>query len=142
MTGKKEYSNGEVIVVWEPSRCIHSAKCLAGLPRVFNNHLRPWINMQGASSEAITRTVLTCPSGAISMKEDAGQAMPASDTVVITQVTDGPLRVKGSCIIVDEAGHETRKNESFTLCRCGGSLNKPFCDGSHKRNGFKSMGEL
>ena len=65
MSKEKEYSNGEVTVVWKPELCIHSANCVKGLPEVFNTRNRPWIDPEKASSEAILNQVRKCPSGAL-----------------------------------------------------------------------------
>ena len=62
---KKEYTNGEVTVVWQPGLCIHSAKCVKGLPSVFKPKEKPWIQIGDAPSEEIRRVVKRCPSGAI-----------------------------------------------------------------------------
>lgn len=66
MAGKKEYTNGEVTVVWQSELCVHSAKCALGLPKVFKPKDRPWIQMGDVESEKICRVVDKCPSGAIS----------------------------------------------------------------------------
>jgi len=62
----KKYDNGEVTVVWKPDLCIHSARCVKGLPGVFNTAAKPWINVAGADTEAIINQVNQCPSGALS----------------------------------------------------------------------------
>ncbi|MBL4664127.1 MAG: (4Fe-4S)-binding protein [Flavobacteriaceae bacterium] len=67
---KKEYSNGEVTVVWQSKLCTHSAKCAYGLPSVFKPREKPWIQMGGEVSEDIMRVVRQCPSGAISYYEN------------------------------------------------------------------------
>lgn len=64
----KEYTNGEVTVVWQPHMCIHSKKCWKGLLPVFDPRRKPWVDMNGASSERIVAQVNECPSGALSMK--------------------------------------------------------------------------
>lgn len=64
----KEYTNGEVTILWEASKCTHSGRCVIGLPQVFDIKKRPWINMLGASSEEIVKQVGRCPSGALSIK--------------------------------------------------------------------------
>ena len=64
----KEYTNGEVTVVWQPHMCIHSKKCWKGLLPVFDPRRKPWVDMNGASSEQIVAQVNQCPSGALSMK--------------------------------------------------------------------------
>lgn len=51
MSKTKEYSNGEVTIVWKPSLCIHSKNCVTGLPEVFDINKRPWINSNGSTSE-------------------------------------------------------------------------------------------
>ena len=53
---------------------------------------------------------------------------------------NGPLRVTGKFVIKDAQGNDfdLSGRESISLCRCGGSANKPFCDGTHNKNGFQS----
>ncbi|MBX5435866.1 MAG: CDGSH iron-sulfur domain-containing protein [Alicyclobacillaceae bacterium] len=57
--------------------------------------------------------------------------------VVITVRDNGPYRVEGVVKLVDAEGTEFTRKEAFALCRCGHSGNKPFCDGSHARQGFE-----
>lgn len=66
---KKEYSNGEVTVVWQSGLCTHSANCVRNLSAVFKPKEQPWIQMENASTEEIKNTVSKCPSGALSIKE-------------------------------------------------------------------------
>ncbi|MEM1138088.1 MAG: (4Fe-4S)-binding protein, partial [Bacteroidota bacterium] len=61
----KKYTNGEITVVWEAEKCIHSTKCWKGLPSVFKPKERPWINAEGASSKEMATQVSKCPSGAL-----------------------------------------------------------------------------
>ena len=49
---------------------------------------------------------------------------------------NGPYLVKGSVTVVDADGNPYTVEQDFVLCRCGGSKTKPFCDGSHRENGF------
>ncbi len=62
-----------------------------------------------------------------------------SDVVVICS-RNGPLRVSGRFVIKDANGNEfdLSGRDAISLCRCGASANKPFCDGSHNRIGFQS----
>ena len=66
MNKTKEYSNGEVSVVWEAEKCIHSAICVKGLPNVFQPKERPWIKIDSSTTDKIIETVKKCPSGALS----------------------------------------------------------------------------
>ena len=56
---KKEYTNGEVTVIWQPKKCIHSANCAKGLSSVFQPRSKPWIKMDGASSDEIMSVIET-----------------------------------------------------------------------------------
>jgi uncharacterized Fe-S cluster protein YjdI len=130
----KEYTNGEIIVYWEPKKCIHSQECVRGLPQVFDRNEKPWINMKGASSEEIMKVIDRCPSGALSYKkpEEAGE------TAARIKVSDkGPLLVQGNCLLIDRDGSEIASCGPFALCRCGRSKKKPFCDGTHTKIRFE-----
>lgn len=67
---ERRYSNGEITVVWQPEKCIHSGICVRGLPGVFDNRRRPWIDLKQASTEEIRAQVDRCPSGALSWEEN------------------------------------------------------------------------
>lgn len=138
----KEYTNDEIVVCWEPKKCIHSRNCVKGLPEVFDRAKRPWINMAGASSEEIMKVIDRCPSGALSYRRvgdkstDTVQAQEPSAGASIKVVKKGPLLVEGSCRLIDRDGKEIKSCGPFALCRCGGSKRKPFCDGTHAEIGF------
>lgn len=139
---KKEYSNGDVTVVWQPDKCIHSAICANGLPEVFQPKDKPWIKADNASAEAIINQVKQCPSGALSYytaadKQESKTSENMSDTKTKAQViANGPLMVSGD-ITVEHADGKTETKKSAAFCRCGHSANKPFCDGSHTKQDFK-----
>lgn len=62
---KKEYTNGEVTVVWQSGKCIHSGNCVKNNPAVFQPKEKPWIKIDGSSTDKIIETVKKCPSGAL-----------------------------------------------------------------------------
>lgn len=64
-------------------------------------------------------------------------------SVEIICVNNGPLRISGDFVIKDGAGNvfDLSGRTTISLCRCGNSNNKPFCDGSHSRVGFQSVVE-
>lgn len=137
----KEYSNGEITVIWQPGICIHSENCFHSLPGVFNPNRRPWIDPQAASSEKIIQVVDNCPSKALSYRIDDAKKFEKSvvDDVAALEITireNGPYLVQGKFVLKDADGNAVREGDKVALCRCGGSKNKPFCDGTHKEIGF------
>ncbi len=64
------YSNGETTVLWKPNRCVHSGRCVRGLPAVFDISRKPWIDVSSASTAEIEAQVDRCPSGALSWEKD------------------------------------------------------------------------
>src|SRR5690606_26650692 len=137
----KQYTNGEFTVVWKPEACIHSTICwrrTTGLPEVFNPKERPWINMKAGTAQQIEAQVNKCPSGALSFFYDE-PAAPTGERELEPRVEilpSGPLLVYGNIVVNDNTGAETRKSKVTAFCRCGMSANKPYCDGSHIKNGF------
>jgi putative redox protein len=62
---KINYTKGDVTLVWKPELCKHSARCVSGLPEVFDIHAKPWVNIEGAPSDKIIEQVRKCPTGAL-----------------------------------------------------------------------------
>ena len=136
---EKKYSNGDITVVWKPEACIHSTLCWRGLTGVFNPKKRPWIDIEAADSEAIIAQVEKCPSGALSFFKNDAPHTPSEtiDMETIVEVSpNGPLMVYGNIKVKDLEGNETVKHKVTAFCRCGGSQNKPYCDGTHGKIGF------
>ncbi len=65
---KKEYPNGEITIVWQPGKCMHSGICVKTLPKVYNVNQRPWIKPYNATTKELIDQVAKCPSGALSLK--------------------------------------------------------------------------
>ena len=61
----KEYSNGEVTIVWKSALCKHAAACVKNNPDVFKPKEKPWITPEGSTTEKIIETVNKCPSRAL-----------------------------------------------------------------------------
>lgn len=61
----KEYSNGEVTIIWKSNLCIHAAQCVKNNPDVFKPKQKPWITPENSTTEKIIETVKKCPSGAL-----------------------------------------------------------------------------
>lgn len=72
------------------------------------------------------------------MEEAAGDVAKNSARVTIQVRKNGPYYIEGPIQLVDADGNPFEVDDKVWLCRCGGSANKPFCDGTHKRIGFQS----
>lgn len=67
---KREYTNGELTVLWDSDKCTHCEACYTGLPQVFDPNAKPWVNMSGATTDEIFAQVAQCPSGALVAVKD------------------------------------------------------------------------
>ncbi|MCC8952759.1 CDGSH iron-sulfur domain-containing protein [Bradyrhizobium sp. Pear77] len=57
----------------------------------------------------------------------------------VTVFDNGPIHITGDFEVFDEAGNQFPNRKLFSLCRCGHSLRKPFCDGSHREARFSDV---
>jgi len=137
----KEYSNGELTVVWKPRLCMHSEICVKMLPNVYDPDSRPWIKPNEASTSELKEQIDNCPSQALSYylnsEKDKKQVSKDSD-IIVEPLKDGPLLVHGTLNVKDEAGLLFYKELRTAFCRCGASSNKPYCDGQHVAINFKT----
>jgi len=148
----KEYSTKDLIVYWNPKICSHPGYCWRDLPDVFNPERRPWVDLQAARPEEIIKTIDICPTGALMYDLPEGSKVDprmargpgwvhfkkSEPTVTRIKVAkNGPLVIEGPSEIYDAGGNLIKKYHQFALCRCGLSLNKPFCDGAHFKQGWK-----
>ena len=104
---------------------------------VFNPQERPWINVEGASAERIAQQIDQCPSGALSYTRAGTETSAATDSIKVQILPDGPILIRGDVEVTHADGSSETKSDSTAFCRCGASASKPYCDGSHKRIGFK-----
>src|SRR5438552_5040558 len=133
----KEYATDEIVVEWEPRICSHSQNCVKALPRVFDDSRRPWIKADAATADEVEAAVARCPSGALRTRRVGAPALKRQQPFEICASAGGPLLVSGGVRILDDEGRVLYEGEKAALCRCGGSANKPFCDGTHQKNGFE-----
>ncbi|HEX3755259.1 MAG TPA: CDGSH iron-sulfur domain-containing protein [Rhizomicrobium sp.] len=126
------YVGANLTVINDGKRCIHSRYCVLNLNSVFLPDVDgPWIKPDAASREAVIAVVEKCPSGALRYD---GEQPPTVNSVRIWE--NGPLAFHGE---LDIAGDKSSLRA--TLCRCGHSKRKPFCDHSHVEAGFTATGE-
>ena len=61
--------------------------------------------------------------------------------MIVKARKNGPYLVDGTAVYLDGKGNQIKTSGSMVaLCRCGGSNNKPFCDGTHRKNEFQAPG--
>lgn len=131
----EEYVGKDITIICDDSVCAYSEVCVKNLPNVFLRK-EPWVDPDGASVKEIIRTIESCPSGALSYRLKGKSSLELEREPAIQILKDGPYRVLGGIELEDEMGSTPRRMDSYTLCRCGASKNKPFCDGSHSEAGF------
>lgn len=148
----KKYTNEDIEVYWYPELCSHSGKCFNRLPQVFKPKERPWVQMEGASSQEIIDAIDLCPSGALkySLTENSrivkrnalGSGATSRDKaetpcVKLRVLKNGPVVIDGPVEIYGFDKQLLQKGSKFTICRCGLSKSTPFCDGTHAKEGWQ-----
>ncbi|MEZ4409408.1 MAG: CDGSH iron-sulfur domain-containing protein [Polyangiales bacterium] len=126
-----------VTLRFEGRRCIHARRCVLSEPRVFLANVKgPWLHPEAVSVERVARVAQACPSGAITyLRRDGGPNEEAPEVNTAAVRENGPLALHADLRIAGEA-----PRFRATLCRCGRSQKKPFCDGAHAQ-GFEASGE-
>ena len=137
------YTAPGITVTFDPNLCLHAAACLRALPQVFDVSKRRWVAPENASVDEVCAAIDRCPTGALAYRREtssAGEVIadPRPAAVTIVSVLNGPLLIEGSFEFYDEFGTPIPLPGRAALCRCGGSKNKPFCDNTHRLNGFRS----
>ncbi|MGQ0532882.1 MAG: ferritin-like domain-containing protein [Caulobacteraceae bacterium] len=134
-----EVADGEKVqITFNGKLCIHSRFCVTGAPKVFLANVKgPWIHPDAMNAEELMAVARECPSGAIQYRRrDGGPEENTPPVNLIRTQEGGPYAFRGDLRI-----DGTPIGYRATLCRCGASKNKPFCDGSHHDIGFDATGE-
>ena len=120
-----------VTVSYTPVLCTHAARCQARAVSVFDPRKTPWIQPSEGGLADILDVIAACPSGAlrVSVGDQPAQHMTTGE-VAITVEKNGPYHVANIALDAEFNGAGASRAK-YSLCRCGLSKNKPFCDGSH-----------
>jgi CDGSH-type Zn-finger protein/uncharacterized Fe-S cluster protein YjdI len=139
ITDGVEVAEGEALtLLFEAQKCIHSRFCVTGAPKVFLANVKgPWLYPDAMPVEALVEVAHACPSGAIRYRRKDGQPDETPPPVNLISIREaGPYAVRAEMVL---DGNTT--SYRATLCRCGASKNKPYCDSSHHEVGFTASGE-
>ncbi|MGD2218298.1 MAG: CDGSH iron-sulfur domain-containing protein [Gemmatimonadales bacterium] len=139
----REYEGEGIVVKYDVKRCIHAEECVNGLPDVFSRDRRPWVDPDAATADEVAEVVMRCPTGALWYdRRDGGMAEPVPGQNRARLSRDGPINLRGDIAIISGTGEVVEETKRVSLCRCGASAYKPFCDGSHTEAGFKDGGDV
>lgn len=161
-SGGRKYKNNDITVYWKPDACIHATYCYSELIEVFDPDRRPWVDLSGASTGRIIEVVNLCPTEALTWKwndEEKNKTVGSDQTnhirfkrpelmgieepdaeenpVSVKVMIDGPIVIKGNFTLLYDGSRKEVKDSLFSICRCGASKKMPFCDGNHRKIGFK-----
>jgi len=133
------YQGQQAYIFDNRGTCAHSGFCTDRLRSVFRLGEEPFVLPSGARLDDLLNSIRKCPSGALGIGIGPAREADMSDITRTPQVEvskDGPYRVTGGIELLDEEGQTIDRNdgaslEHYSLCRCGSSLNKPFCSGMH-----------
>lgn len=137
---RRDYPGKDITVHDNRKICSHAAECVNNLSSVFKLGSRPWINPDASKMNDIIDVVRRCPSGALSYSIDGVEYRDPEEqrNPTVTVLKNGPYHITGGIELIGENIQfgEGASKEHYTLCRCGASENKPFCDGAHKSSNF------
>ena len=136
--GRELIPGQSIDLIFDAQRCIHARHCVLGQPKVFKANVEgPWIDPDATTTEGLVTVAHMCPSGAIQYRRHDGGHEEAPPPVNLVQLREnGPIGVRADMLLDGKPiGYRA------TLCRCGASKNKPFCDSSHIAIGFTATGE-
>lgn len=136
MSKIEEVEGKDVTIRFEAKKCIHSRGCVLGRPDVFVPNVDgEWIHPDSAAADEVAELAHNCPSGAITYirRDGRNETAPIVNTIRVRE--NGPLACHGEMTIDGTSALRA------TLCRCGRSANKPYCDGSHGNGAFVATGE-
>ncbi|MBD3677133.1 MAG: CDGSH iron-sulfur domain-containing protein [Rhodobacteraceae bacterium] len=128
----------DMVLHFDTKRCIHARFCVLGAPEVFLANVEgPWLFPDKMPISELRGVCHNCPSGAITYEPKGDiPAEPAPNVNLVNLRENGPYAFRAPLEIDGE-----KKGFRATLCRCGASKNKPFCDNSHREIGFEATGE-
>ena len=138
VNGIETVEGRDITIIYEGKKCIHSRFCVTKTPRSFlANVVGPWIHPDATEVDALVAMAHECVSGAIRYVRKDGKHDELPPPVNLVSIREGGPYAFNAELVLDGDAIPLRA----TLCRCGASKNKPYCDGSHHEVGFAASGE-
>jgi CDGSH-type Zn-finger protein/uncharacterized Fe-S cluster protein YjdI len=138
-----KYDGKDVDVVWDGRLCIHIQECGRAKGDLFVGGRKPWCQPDATTIDEVVDVVGRCPTGSLTYRIKDGSREEVADGMNVIVVTNnGPLHVRGDLDIQDTPDDMPGTRFRASLCRCGESKNKPFCDNSHDDAGFVDHGAV
>lgn len=141
--GVANYPGAQITVHFNKLQCAAAEECSKGLPSVFRHGdavriamRRPWIQPDREDAERIIEVIRRCPSGALRYTREGETGPDHAEPPSVRIRRNGPYEVRGQIPLRTSFWCEGATRQIYSLCRCGASKNKPFCDGSHWRIKF------
>jgi CDGSH-type Zn-finger protein/ferredoxin len=129
------YKTKGITINFNRSICSGSGNCVSKFPTIYSMGSQNWIHPNLGTKEEIIESIKNCPSGALSYSFDETNPNNCDfedcQDEKIEILEKGPIEVRGSIDIEVDKWATNANKTKFVLCRCGNSLNKPFCDYSH-----------
>lgn len=143
MTDTKDYPGKNVTVRWDKRLCIHVGECGRAKGDLFVGGRDPWCQPDATSPEDAVAVVDRCPTGALTyIRHDGGADETPDATNRVVVQNNGPLVVRGQLDIDGAAPDMPGVRFRASLCRCGLSQRKPFCDLAHEDGSFRDRGAI
>jgi len=137
-----KYPGADIDVTWDGRLCIHIGECGQSEGDLFVGGRDPWCVPDNAATAETREVCERCPSGALVYRDSAGGEEQAEAENSVTVASHGPLFVRGDLAIEGAPDDMPGIRFRVALCRCGQSANKPFCDNSHEKSGFRDYGAV
>jgi CDGSH-type Zn-finger protein len=149
-TASRRAFQDDAEVIAGPTMDLEDNAPLCAFARICDGHGRIWNSVGEADGPAqrdvVAHQATLCPSGRLVVRDKAAAdevlELPFEPSVVLIEDpqkdSSGPIWVRGGVTIVSADGFVYEPRNRVTLCRCGASSNKPFCDGTHAHIGFKA----
>ena len=127
----QRYEGKDINIVFNRSICAGAGTCVRNFPTIYKNASEDWINPDGASIDEVKKSVKQCPSGALHYELAGEDEIVDYDGYKVSVIKNGPLNVIGKVSLHVDKWATNATPQKYSLCRCGASENKPFCDYTH-----------